>query len=301
MLGCSVSKTFIKRGFVIHAFFTNFGLINNLISSETVDFSYRIMFFNKDVNLSTRLNKTGGQLRTLIAILTLCALLTTLHEDVFARQFQGSIDFNIGAPQGEFNDQLDRLGYGLNFTAGYQFRESPFMLGIDFGFMNFGTDSREEPLSSTIPDLTVLVENSYNLVTGNILVRAMTPEATVRPFIEGMVGFNYFYTETTIRERGFSSDEPVLRDTNFDDIALNYGIGGGVQFLLWRNRIPDVEITSTDVHSVYLNVAGRYLPGREAEYLQEGSIIRDNGQVTYDVSRSKTDLLYFKLGVGVRF
>lgn len=41
--------------------------------------------------------------------------------------------------------------------------------------------------------------------------------------------------------------------------------------------------------------------GREAEYLREGSIIRENGNVTFDVVQSTTDLLYFKLGVTVGF
>lgn len=217
-----------------------------------------------------------------------------------ARQWEGSIDFNIGAPQADFNDQLDRVGVGIGFTAGYQFRESPFMLGFDFGFMNFGVDRRDEPLSSTIPDLTVRVENSYNLVNGNIVLRAMTQEATVRPYLEGLVGFNYFYTQTTIRERGFAEEE-VLRDTNFDDFALNYGFGGGAMFRVWRNRDSSNDAEANLIQSVYINLSSRYLFGNEAEYLKEGSIATDNGQVTYDISRSKTDLLYFKLGVGFKF
>jgi hypothetical protein len=234
-----------------------------------------------------------------------CALLFTLFAlqpvEIQARQWQATLDFNVGAPQGEFNEQLDRLGVGLNFTGGYQFRESPFMLALDLGFMNFGTDSREEPLSSTIPDLTVLVENSYNLATGNIVMRAISPESAVRPYLEGLFGFNYFYTETTIRERGFGSDEPVLRDTNFDDFTLNYGFGGGAFFRIWQNKRENVDPYSVEASSIYISLASRYLFGNEAEYLKEGSITRDNGQVTYDVSRSRTNLLYFKLGIGLKF
>ncbi|PWN06559.1 outer membrane beta-barrel protein [Rhodohalobacter mucosus] len=239
-------------------------------------------------------------MKTFLKTLFFTLIFALMVQQSQARQWEGSIDFNLGSPQADFSEQLDRLGVGIGLTAGYQFSDSPFMLGFDFGFMNFGVDSRDEPLSSTIPDLTVRVENSYNLVNGNIALRAITQEASVRPFLEALVGFNYFYTQTTIRERGFG-EEDVLRDTNFDDFALNYGFGGGAMFRVWQNSAMSSEPGSTPISSVYINVAGRYLFGNEAEYLQKGSIATENGQVTYDVSRSETDLLYFKLGVGFKF
>ena len=218
-----------------------------------------------------------------------------------ARQWEGAIDLNVGVPQAEFSDQLDRGGIGVGFNAGYQFANTPFMLGIDFGFMNFGVDEREEPLSSTIPDLTVRVKNSYNLLNGDIVLRAMTKEAVVRPYLEGLFGFNYFFTQTTISERGFGNED-VLSDTNFEDFSLNYGFGGGTMFRVWRNNNESSNpLEANPVQSVYINISARYLFGNEAEYLQEGSIATDNGTVTYDISRSETDLLYLKLGVGFRF
>ena len=239
-------------------------------------------------------------MNTLRVSLIIAIVSLLMVQQSHARQWQGSIDLNLGAPQAEFSEQLDRTGVGIGLTAGYQFNDSPFILGFDFGFMNFGIDSREEPLSSNIPDLTVRVENSYNLVNGNIVLRAITGEASVRPFLEGLVGFNYFYTQTTIRERGFGNED-VLQDTNFDDFALNYGFGGGAMFRVWRNRDANSGTDTNPIQSVYINVASRYLFGNEAEYLQEGSISTGNGGVTYDVSRSETDLLYFKLGVGFKF
>ena len=217
-----------------------------------------------------------------------------------ARQWEGAIDLNVGVPQAEFSDQLDRGGVGVGFTLGYQFEDTPFMLGFDFGFMNFGVDTREEPLSSTIPDLTVRVKNSYNLLNGDIVLRAMTKEAVVRPYLEGLFGFNYFFTQTTISER--FGGEDVLSDTNFDDFSMNYGFGGGAMFRVWRNMNENADPLDTNpIQSVYINVSARYLFGSEAEYLQEGSIATDNGSVTYDISRSETDLLYLKLGVGFKF
>jgi hypothetical protein len=216
-----------------------------------------------------------------------------------AQELQFGLDLDIGIPQREFSDQLGRAGVGLGITGGYQVPSTPVMLGLDFGFMNFGKDVREEPLSTTIPDLRVEVENRYNLVTGNLLLRLIPQPQAFRPYIEGLFGFNYFFTETAILERGSISSEDKLRDTNFEDIALSYGFGAGIQLRVYQDKVQDREEASPA--AIYLTLASRYMLGHEAEYLQQGSISIENGNVFYDVSRSKTDLLYFKFGVVFSF
>jgi len=218
-----------------------------------------------------------------------------------AQEFHFDLDFNVGAPQGEFSDEIDRLGWGLGLMGGYKIPETPLMVGLDFGFMNFGVETRTEPLSTTIPDITVEVENSYNLVTGNLLFRLSGPPSTFRPYVDGLFGFNYFFTQTVLRERGAFSDEDVIRDTNFEDTALSYGFGTGVNLRVYKNQNQDDLTNSMNLGAVYLNAGVRYMFGREAEYLQEGSITRENGNVSFDVSRSETDLLYFKFGVNFTF
>lgn len=236
-------------------------------------------------------------------VIILATILWGFSGIAYSQEFQAAFDFGVGIPQGEFNDQLDRVGGGLNVMGGYRFAESPVMLGLEFGFMNFGKDTREEPLSTTIPDLVVEVENSYNLVHGDLLLRIIAPPSTIRPYVDGLFGFNYFFTETVIRDRdNFFDDDDKLRDTNFEDTALSYGFGAGAQIRLWEKR-GEVTGDPNDVEpaSVYLNLRGRYMFGREAEYLQKGSIETGQGEVTYDASRSKTDLLHIKLGVVVNF
>ncbi|TVR17592.1 MAG: hypothetical protein EA391_04350 [Balneolaceae bacterium] len=220
-----------------------------------------------------------------------------------SQELQVAIEFDLGVPQGEFSDQLDKLGWGLNIMGGYRFGDTPFMLGLEFGFMNFGRDVRDAPLSTTIPDLRVEVENSYNLLHGDLLLRLIPPPTTVRPYIEGLVGFNYFFTETVLRDRGSFSGEERLRDTNFEDTSLSYGFGAGVQFQLYRDRSTERASDEITPSAVYLTLASRYMFGREAEYLQQGSIEvnTQTGEVFYDVSRSETNLLYFKLGVAISF
>lgn len=225
-----------------------------------------------------------------------------LAGNIHSQELQATLDLGVGIPQGDFRNNFDHVGGGLNVLAGYRFKNSPVMVGLEFGFMNFGTETREEPLSSTIPDLKVEVENSYNLAHGDLFLRFIAPPSTIRPYLDGLIGFNYFFTQTVLRERGSFSDEDVLRDTNFEDTALSYGFGAGLQVRLWQKR-EEITQTAGDVEpsSVYLNLRSRYMFGRDAEYLQEGSIRRENGEVFYDVSESKTDLLHIKMGVVVNF
>lgn len=222
-----------------------------------------------------------------------------------AQELQFGLDFQLGVPQNEFELQLgNRLGYGVGAMFGVRLPNTPVMLGVDLGFMNFGTETRDEPLSTTIPDIRVEVENSYNLFHGDLLLRLISPGNTVRPYLDGLVGFNHFFTETVLRQRGGFGEQPdILRDTNFRDTSLSYGFGAGFQFKVYSDR-GGRSVDSdgfSGPYSVYIHLNSRYMFGREAEYLKEGSIIRENGNVTYDVVQSKTDLLYFKLGITVGF
>ena len=239
--------------------------------------------------------------KKILTILILFLISIVFSLNAHAQEFHFDLDFNVGAPQGEFSDEIDRLGWGLGLMGGYKIPETPLMVGLDFGFMNFGVETRNEPLSTTIPDITVEVENSYNLVTGNLLFRLSGPPSTFRPYVDGLFGFNYFFTQTVLRERGAFSEEDIIRDTNFEDTALSYGFGTGVNLRVYKNQNRDDLTNNMKLGAVYLNAGVRYMFGREAEYLQEGSITRENGNVSFDVSRSETDLLYFKFGVNFTF
>lgn len=223
-----------------------------------------------------------------------------------AQEFVIEGDFQVAAPQGEYKESIDRVGFGVNLNAFYRFTNTPFSTGLDFNFMNFGVDSREEPISSNIPDLRVRVENSYNLFQLFAKAKIQPPSGFLRPYAEGLIGFNYFFTETTISERNNSSSDPIASDTNFDDAALAWGGGAGVMIRIAdnRNKAPKINEDGNEMISsktTYINLGVRYLSGNEAEYLKEGSIQVNNGAVTYETFRSKTDMVIFQLGLGITF
>ncbi|MCH8568163.1 MAG: porin family protein [Balneolales bacterium] len=205
---------------------------------------------------------------------------------VKAQTAEFGINFQLGLPQGDFQNQLDEIGFGIQGFVGYHIPFTPVMIGIDGGFLTFGTDRRTEPLSSTIPDVRVTIENSYNMAHGHFLIRIGAPSPFFRPYIDGLVGFNYLYTESTVTSRG--SQEQVFSDTNFDDFAFSYGIGAGARVQVWDG-------TPLGQGRVYLNFGARYMLGNEAEYLRPGS--NQSGQFVLEPARSTTNLLSFQLGV----
>lgn len=234
----------------------------------------------------------------------LCCIVITVgmvlvSTDVKAENFQGGLFFVVGSPKGAFSDNVDRNGYGVSVEGLYKKSGFPFGIGLDFMYMNYGSESRNERLSTTIPDLKVRVDNSNNIVGGNIVLRLQPIEGPVSPYIDGLFGFKYLFTETTIKEiKTLAADEEIASSTNFDDITLGYGIGGGV---LVRVYISESSGPLQAPVSVYLDLKGRYMYGGDAEYLEEGSIQRVDGEVTYDVRKSRTDIMQYYFGVSVTF
>jgi hypothetical protein len=201
----------------------------------------------------------------------------------------------VGVPSGEFRENIKRVGIGIigNFMLFNSSPELPYAFGLNIGFMNYGSESRREPFSVTIPDVVVDVDRSNNLVNFHLMFQIIPPSGNIRPYLETLFGGSYFFTQTTIKSLG---DEEVASSTNFDDFAWSYGGGGGVLINLVTFDTPRKKVSS-----VFLDFKVRYLFGTEAEYLKEGSVRIVRGRAYYDLSKSKTDLLTFNLGATVFF
>ncbi len=213
-----------------------------------------------------------------------------------AQNFQGGANFVIGFPQGKFKDNIDRNGYGFIANIGYAPQINPYMVGLEFAYLNYGSETRTEPFSTTIPDVYVDVNTSNNIVLGDFFLRLQPNRGFFQPYIEGLIGFSYLFTETKIENIG-NGDEEVASSKNFDDFAFNYGAGGGVAFVVYKAH----ENGNAGLREVLVDVGVKYVEGGEAEYLRKGSIRRENGYVEYDVLKSKTNLLTLQIGASVRF
>jgi hypothetical protein len=177
----------------------------------------------------------------------------------------------------------------LGLTAGFNYRigDSSFLIGGSFGFLQYESVSRLAPIAPDIPELIVEVDTSNNILTAHFVARYEFGRSRLRPYVEGLVGIHYLWTQTSIDD----SDDDIS-STNFDDTTGSFGGGGGILIGLFR---------PAGAFGIDLDLGARLMSGGDARYLTEGSIIRENGTVTYLVSESSTNLLITNFGVVFSF
>lgn len=209
-------------------------------------------------------------------------------------QFNFGLNFSLLSPQGEFKKNVDRFGFGLAGNFKYDFTRLPFSTGVGLGFGIYGSETRDEPFSSTIPDVMVEVQTTNNILFGHLILQFKPFKGTFQPYLEGLYGFNYLFTETNINDVDEEFDE-VTSSKNLSDFTSSYGFGIGLMLRLVDNIQMGEQQERTG--QVFLDFKIKNLTGGKAEYLKEGSIHREGQSVTYDISRSNTDLLTYQLGV----
>jgi hypothetical protein len=216
---------------------------------------------------------------------------TLLNKEISAQS--GGLNLMLGLPQGEFKENVNKAGFGISghFTFFKTMPQMPFSVGINAGYMIYGSERRTIPFNQWAGDVPVDVTRSNNLVNFHILFLVLPFEGPVKPYIDVLFGGNYLFTTTEIK----SDDKQIASTTNQDDFAWSYGGGGG--FLI---KLADLNPNGDGMSltTLWLDLKVRYLFGTEAEYLKEGSVVVHNdGTVDYFYSKSKVDLFTIHLGV----
>ncbi|HSJ08489.1 MAG TPA: hypothetical protein VK928_01210 [Longimicrobiales bacterium] len=190
-------------------------------------------------------------------------------------------------PVGEFRDYVQHGG-GLNAAVVWPVTTaSPLALRADGGFVVYGSETKEVCFSSTVGcrirlDLTTTNSIAYL----NAGPQLMVPTGTVRPYINGAIGFSYFATTSSVK--GVNDGDDIASDTNFDDITLAFAGGGGVMVSLSRGSTP-----------ILLDVGARFNRNGEVEYLKKGDIEETPTGIRYTPTRSEADLVTFQVGVTI--
>ncbi len=223
----------------------------------------------------------------LLAIVPIAPAQSTIH-------FSGA----VAVPQGSFSDGINTLGGGVTAGYLYQIPHTPLGIGIEGSAMLYGYERRRVPFSLTIPDVDVAVATSNNLAQGLAILRLQVPDGPVRPYVDGLIGFNYLFTETSVNDVCCHGDSyPIASSTNYDDAALALGGGVGTQIRLHRG-----VNSRGQRHEVLLDARVRYISGGEASYLGRGDIDRfDDGTIRLSPRESRTDMISPQLGVTFRF
>lgn len=205
-----------------------------------------------------------------------------------------------GFPTGEFGENVKNPGIGLSGYVGYMIPRTPAVIGLDLGYLIYGHERRIEQFSLTIPDVLVGVVTENNIFSMNAFLRLQTQTDPLRFYVEGIVGFNYLFTSTTIEDLPRLSGEEIASSTNLDDFAFTKGVGGGLLIELWRGG-EDRTPQNRSLRTVALDFRMRYLDGSQADYLKRGDIVRRSGSAELNITKSTTDLITAHLGVAVDF
>lgn len=178
---------------------------------------------------------------------------------------------------------------------------SPFSLGGEFGGMGYGAESRSVYIGNLIPDipnLSVKVNTDNEMWLGHLRVRAQRGVGRWRPYADGLLGFTRLSTRTSIKgalscssvlQAGVTcSSETAAEATNAKDSVPSYGGAAGV--MIGFRQSP---------RSPRLDLSVRYHRGGVAEYLTEGAIVREGDRATFNLSRSRTDMVMAYCGVNI--
>jgi len=216
-------------------------------------------------------------------------------------RFYLNLNFSLGSPQNEFRDNVDNLGVGGFGQFSYRLPETPLHIGASLGFLVYGSDTRKESFNPNIPEVKVDVTTTNSILLGHLLMRLQARQGAFRPYLTGLLGFNYLQTQTSVKsERRWGEEDEIASSTNFDDATFSYGGGAGLMIRVFTP--PKVEGENNPLSGVYIDLGINTILGGEAEYLKKGSIYQDaDGKLIYDVHRSKTDLITWHIGITFEF
>jgi hypothetical protein len=206
-------------------------------------------------------------------------------------EFQFTLAFSPSLPRGEFYDILGRTAWGGSIGFGFRPSRFPVMIGTSFSFGIYDTDSWQDWLRLTSPDLLVDIRTSNAILAWNLFLRLQPREGFLRPYLDVFAGLHVLTTDTQIGE-GDSDDDDDFSVNNSVDTAFAYGAGAGIQLPIVRF----VQQSGRRVFSIDLDLGVRYSLGGRAEYLVE-----TDEYGVFDKRTSRTDLLTLSAGLSFVF
>ena len=83
----------------------------------------------------------------------------------------------------------------------------------------------------------------------HFVLRLQSRAGRLRPYVEGLAGFKYLFTRTTIGEDDFRENfgEEVAGSTNYDDFALSGGARAGIDVRVFRQDVFRQDATEKPV------------------------------------------------------
>jgi len=203
-----------------------------------------------------------------------------------SRELRGELRFIAGVPQRDFKQITGDLGYGASGSVRVPLREIPLQMGVDFGFLFFDGATREFG-----PDAEATVRYDTNVSMAHVIGRYYLHEGTYSPYIDGLVGVKYLFTDARVTRRVLPNLAPVT-GADLNDWAFSYGAGAGLDVALFS------EARRFWFNALLMSAGARYLFGTEADCIAEET--GATGEVSTTQCGS-TDLFIPQFGLTLQF
>jgi hypothetical protein len=211
------------------------------------------------------------------------------HEpSLFERRASGSIDALVIQPTGALHDNID-TGIGIGFAGLFRLSDSGAVsLRADLGLGGYGEESKRVPLSPTVGGrIQVDVTTRNYVAVGSFGPQLTLPYGPVRPYVNGGVAFQVFFTESAVE--GADDSYEFANTTNQSDWTPAFTLGGGLYVPLRTAKVP-----------VLLDLGFTWYTGGHASYLKPGSIEDlPNAQIRITPLESATPFVLMRLGVKI--
>jgi hypothetical protein len=190
---------------------------------------------------------------------------------------------DVGRPTGAFRQQVP---HATGATGHLRLRLDPagrFSLRLEGGYLNYGHESQRTCLANTPAcRIAVNVTTANGILSGAIGPELSLPLGPVRAFAHGLVGASRFATFSGLG--GGLLPDFVAADEHFGDGGVVWGAGAGLSAPVSR--------------SVSVDVGASFQGHGRRDYLIKGGVTDNpDGTLDFDVKRSRTNLLSFRIGV----
>lgn len=207
-----------------------------------------------------------------------------------AQRMDAGAAFQYAQPVGDFHQNVSR-GFGLagHFVYGLD-PQAIFGIRVDAGFVNYGNETHDVPFSSSVRRIIVRQQTSNNIFLASVGPQITLPIGRVRPYVNGGIGFAYFFTETSLNS---VDDVQIAQTTNYSDYSLAYSGGAGF----------NIPITS-GAAAMSLDIGARYNSISSAKYLTKGDIADDPNSdfgIIITPHLSAANFIAYHLGISFRF
>lgn len=217
---------------------------------------------------------------------------------------QSEVQLVAGLPTGAFGQNVDAQAVGASLFTGGRVPGLPFVLGTELALLQHGSarhlelnhlQEQLERVDFVVPVSVVDVQARRRIAMAHLVARLQPLTGPIQPYVDALLGVKRFVTGTRIEGDVAFARRDLFNRSRFDDLALSYGAGGGIDVRVFTGPIGWDDRPGT----LSVNVGVRYLFGSESSYMTDETLHWEGGRLTLATVRSRTDLVVPHLGVRV--